>query len=106
MHLGAKSLLPPSNLVFALILACATLLLPGCASSSAPASNYPKAWLQVLPGMSKEQIHALLGAPQAVQESPPQEIWSAPGNWKLTVGYDNQDNVKSVVDFRSSNNNW
>ena len=40
------------------------MLLPGCASSSAPRSNYPKAWLQVAPGMSKEEVHALLGAPQ------------------------------------------
>ena len=106
MRLGVKISLPPLNLVFALVLACATLLSPGCTSSHAPASNYPKAWLQVAPGMSKEQVHALLGAPQVIQEFPSQEIWNAPGNWRLTVGYDDQGNVKSVVDFRSPNGNW
>jgi hypothetical protein len=106
MSSGVKSFLPPPHRLFALVLACATLFLPGCDSTVAPRSDYPKAWLQVRPGMSKEQVHALLGAPQVIQEFPPQEIWSAPGNWKLTVGYDNQDNVKSVVDFRGSNNNF
>jgi hypothetical protein len=100
-----KSLSFLLHIVLAAVLACATLLLPGCASSDAPHSDYPKAWLQVGPGMSKEQVHAVLGAPQVIQESPPQEIWSAPGNWKLTVGYDDQGSVKSVVDYRSPNNN-
>ena len=96
-----KSLFSPPHKVLAVALACATLLLPGCASSDAPHSDYPKAWLQVGPGMSREQVHAVLGAPQVIQESPAQEIWSAPGNWKLTVGYDNQGNVKSAVDYRT-----
>jgi hypothetical protein len=101
MRSASKS---PSSLphnILAVVVVCAALLLPGCASSDAPRSNYPKAWLQVEPGMSKEEIHALLGVPQITQESPPQEIWSAPGNWKLTVGYDNRGNVQSVVDHRS-----
>jgi len=101
----SKSLSSLPHKVVAVVLACATLLLPGCASSDAPHSDYPKAWLQVGPGMSKEQVHAVLGAPQVIQESPPQEIWKAPGNWKLTVGYDDQGKVKSAVDYRSSNNN-
>jgi len=101
----SKSLSSLPHKVVAVVLVCAALLLPGCVSSDAPHSDYPNAWLQVGPGMSKEQVHAVLGAPQVIQESPPQEIWSAPGNWKLTVGYDHQGTVKSVVDYRSSNNN-
>lgn len=101
MRIVPKSLSSLSHIVLAIVLVCATLLLPGCATSDAPHSDYPKAWLKVGPGMNKEQVHAVLGAPQVIQESPPQEIWSAPGNWKLTVGYDNQGNVISVVDYRS-----
>ena len=96
-----KLFLSPPHVVFAVVLVCAALLLPGCVSSKAPRSDYPKAWLQIGPGLGKEQVHALIGMPQVIQESPPQEIWNAPGHWKLTVGYDNQGNVKSMVDFRS-----
>jgi len=101
MRSVSKSLSSLPQKVLAVVLACAALLLSGCASSDAPHSNYPKAWLQIEPGMSREEVHALLGAPQVTQESPPEEIWSAPGNWKLTVGFDNQGKVQSVVDHRS-----
>jgi len=101
MHSVSKTLASLPHITLAVVLVCAALLLCSCVSSDAPRSNYPKAWLQVEPGMSKEEVHALLGAPQVTQESPPQEIWSAPANWKLTVGYDNRGNVHSVVDHRS-----
>ncbi len=105
MHSDLKSVSPlPHIVVLAFILVCAALLPTGCMSSNASAARYPKIWLQVAPGMTRAQVHTVLGEPQAVQKFPPQEIWRAPGNWKLTVVYDGQDNVTSVVDYRSSKN--
>ena len=74
------------------------VFLAGCAKSHV--SVAPKAWLQAEPGMSKAQLHQLLGEPQSSQPVQYTENWRVNDNWKLIVTYDANGNVKNVVNSR------
>ena len=72
--------------------------LTGCAGAGSHRVNPPPQWYKVYPGMTREQVHALIGPPQSVQPDQPTETWQGPGDWKFDVTYDFNGRVHSTRD--------
>jgi outer membrane protein assembly factor BamE (lipoprotein component of BamABCDE complex) len=81
------------------MVAILTLFLPGCSTPRTHTFVAPKAWAEVRPGMSLDEVHALLGKPQSSSPLEAQEIWRGPDHWRLIVTYDNNGRVKSTMDY-------
>jgi hypothetical protein len=78
-----------------------SMLLPGCVSDDHHHSVPPRMWLQVQPGMSKEQVHQLVADPQLVDAVHSRETWIGKNRWKLVVTFGADGTVISVEDHQS-----
>ena len=79
------------NLVAAVMM---VVWLWGCASPSERRS--PKAWQGIVNGMTRADVHRVIGTPDAPRVSPFQEIWVT-REWELDVDYNRQGRVTNVV---------
>jgi outer membrane protein assembly factor BamE (lipoprotein component of BamABCDE complex) len=86
-----------SSISVVLFALTASLFLSACASDSSRIPKSPQSWSQATPGMTREQLHQLLGQP-ATRPDQFTEIWRGNDNWKLIVTFDENGNVRSVVD--------
>ena len=77
------------------------LPLAGCVSAAKDPKVKTSVWNQVKFGMTRAEIHKLLGPPMQPVDPPNQEVWrQGPGSsaWFFVVKY---DQANKVLDYRS-----